>query len=401
MPENGLANQAKQSHSFMFLYALAVAGGSVAYIPFLTILLPIRSIALAGDKALQMLAIAAFAGAIAASIANIGFGWISDITQNRRRWIFAGLIMSSALLFAMQFATSQAALIAMIVCWQIGLNMMLAPLTAWAGDCVPDTQKGMLGGLLAFAPALGAMAGVLVTLKAVAPAFDRQALLIFLIVIMVGPVLLFGRPVSMPHLMKSALDLDRTKDRADATSNAVARMWSARLLVQIAEASLFAFLLIWFRSIEPDFDENDAASIFTAILGIAVLFALVVGRWSDRTRRPILPLTGCAGLAAIGLLIMSVAPNLTVAIIGYVIFGLASSVFLALHSSQTLRILPRPQTRGRDLGLFNLTNTVPSLIMPWLTLALVPSYGFDALFLVLAVLAASASGLLFNLQRRA
>jgi hypothetical protein len=75
-------------------------------------------------------------------------------------------------------------------------------------------------------------------------------------------------------------------------------------------------------------------------------------------------------------------------------------VFLALHTSQTLRVLPRPHTRGRDLGIFNLTNTVPSLIMPWLTLALVPAYGFDALFLLLAGLAFVASALLLNMPRQ-
>jgi predicted MFS family arabinose efflux permease len=83
-----------------------------------------------------------------------------------------------------------------------------------------------------------------------------------------------------------------------------------------------------------------------------------------------------------------------------VAFGLASSVFLALHTSQTLRVLPRPHTRGRDLGIFNLTNTVPSLIMPWLTLALVPAYGFDALFLLLAGLATIASALLLTMPRQ-
>ena len=86
-------------------------------------------------------------------------------------------------------------------------------------------------------------------------------------------------------------------------------------------------------------------------------------------------------------------------VVGYVVFGLSTSIFLALHSSQTLRVLPRPRTRGRDLGLFNLTNTVPSLIMPWLTLALVPVFGFAALFMLLAALCMIACVLLITLPR--
>lgn len=383
----------------MYLYALAVAGGAVAYIPFLTILLPVRATALAGNEALTMLAYTAFAGAISASVANIGFGWASDRSQTRRPWILAGLVVSSSLLLAMPLATNAAIAIVMIVVWQIGLNMMLAPLAAWAGDCIPDSQKGLLGGLLAFAPALGAASGALVTLRGFDPGVNRETLVAVMVLMMVGPVLVFGRPAPMPHLMKHEGGDGQSGDRAGSNRNAVVRMWLARFLVQIAEASLFAFLLLWFRSVEPAFGENDAASIFAIVLGLAVFLALAVGRWSDRVDRPILPLAWGAGIAALGLLAMSFAPGLTWAIAGYVAFGLSSSIFLALHSSQTLRVLPRPHTRGRDLGFFNLTNTMPSLIMPWLTLALVPAYGFDALFLLLAGLAVIAALLLFTMPR--
>jgi MFS family permease len=384
----------------MYLYALAVSGGAVAYIPFLTLLLPVRATALSGDNALNMLAVAAFAGAVSASLANIAFGWASDATRVRRPWILAGLILSSGLLMAMPLATSATVLIAIIVVWQIGLNMMLAPLAAWAGDCIPDSQKGMLGGLLALAPALGALSGALVTLNVSALVNDRETLVAILVVFMVGPVLLFGRPEPMPHLMQRATGGDQKAINANASRSAVIQMWLARLMVQIAEASLFAFLLLWFHSLDPDFGENDVASIFAIVLVSAVFLALAIGRWSDRAARPIAPLVWSSGIVGIGLLIMAVAPTVTVAIAGYVAFGLASSVFLALHSSQTLRVLPRPHTRGRDLGFFNLTNTVPSLIMPWLTLALVPSYGFDALFLLLAGLALFGWLLLLMMPRR-
>lgn len=384
----------------MYLYALAVSGGAVAYIPFLTILLPMRATGLAGDGALNMLAIAAFLGAIAASLANIGFGWASDVTRARRPWIFAGLLLSSSLLVAMPWASSPAMLVALIVFWQIGLNMMLAPLGALAGDSIPDSQKGLLGGLLALAPALGALSGAIVTLQGFTLFEDRETLVAMLVILMVAPVLLVGKPVPMPNLMQRNVNADPFDARVRATRKAAIRMWLARLLVQIAEASLFAFLLLWFRSLDPDFGENDAANIFALVLGIAVFLALAIGRWSDRVSRPMVPLIGGSGAVVIGLLVMAFAPGLPVAIAGYVVFGLASSIFLALHSSQTLRVLPRTHTRGRDLGIFNLTNTVPSLIMPWLTLALVPDYGFDALFLLLAGLATAAWLLLLTMPRR-
>jgi MFS family permease len=393
-------NSGRQSASFMYLYTLAAAGGAVAYMPFLTILLPLRATDIAGNGAVGMLAMAAFLGAIAASLSNIGFGWVSDKTGKRRPWIWAGLGLSTALLLTTPYATSAAALIAIIILWQIGLNMMLAPLSAWAGDSIPDSQKGFLGGLLALAPALGALSGAFVTMTGVVPSGYREVVIALLVVAMVSPALVFGKPRSMPDLTSQTAD-----EKADAVHSPIAhqpavRMWAARLLVQIAEASLFAFLLLWFRSVDPDFGENDVANIFALVLGLAFFIALAVGRWSDLSNRPILPLICGAAAASAGLIIMSVSSSLPIAIAGYVVFGLASSLFLALHSSQTLRVLPRPQTRGRDLGIFNLTNTVPSLIMPWLTLALVPTHGFGSLFLLLAGLALIACLLLATMPRQ-
>lgn len=393
MPQDSLPDTTRQSTRFLYFYALAVAGGSIAYIPLLTILLPLHVTKTAGDAALTLLSYVAFAGAVSASVANIGFGWASDISRTRRPWIASGMLLSCALLLLFPFAAQPVALIMLIICWQFALNMMLAPLLAWAGDVVPDTQKGMLGGLMALAPAMGAFSGALVTMQGIIPDDQRLIWVAALVVVLVGPVLVFGRPVDMPMLMKHDVG---TSPPAESKT-AVRRMWVARLLVQIAEASLFAFLLMWFRSVEPGFAENRAATIFAGVLGAAVGFALYIGRWSDRHNRPIYPLAICSAIAALGLLIMAVAPDLSIAIIGYVTFGLASSIFLALHSSQTLRVLPKAARRGRDLGLFNLTNTVPSLIMPWLTLALVPVYGFGALFVLLAVLAAIACWLLLKM----
>src|SRR3546814_8215346 len=95
-----------------------------------------------------------FFGAIAASAGGIIFGWFSDRTHSRRAWVFAGLVLSVTLLMLVPLAKDVWTLVGIIIAWQLTLNMMLGPLAAWAGDCVPDDQKGLLGGLLAFSPAL-------------------------------------------------------------------------------------------------------------------------------------------------------------------------------------------------------------------------------------------------------
>jgi MFS family permease len=161
----------------------------------------------------------------------------------------------------------------------------------------------------------------------------------------------------------------------------------------VAEAALFAFLYLWFRAIDPSLGASRTAIVFGAVLAISAPIALVAGRWADRHDRPLAPLPVTAGISAVGLVLMALAQGTAAAVAAYGLFGVASAVFLALHSAQTLRVLPRPDRRGRDLGIFNLTNTTPSLVMPALALTLVPAFGFAGLFAMLAVLAVVAAAL--------
>lgn len=391
---------------FMVLFALAAGGGSVAYVPLLTVLLPLKITALTGAEDVPALAQVSFFGAVVASLANIAFGMLSDFTGRRPLWIAAGLVSSSVLLIAIGQATRLSEVIVLIMAWQLGLNMMLGPLLAWAGDCFPDSQKGVLGGALAFAPAMGALSGSLVTFESVVDPQHRLALVAGLVMVMVVPVLIAGRRRARPELMRRPehsvpeTAAAAAEPAAKQAQRALAGMWMARFLVQIAEAGLFAFLLFWLRSLSAGFHENTAANIFSAVLVLSVPLALLVGRWSDRRRRPLLPLMLCAGLAAAGLIVMAAAGGLALAIAGYVLFGIAASIFLSLHTGQTLRVLPKPRHRGRDMGLFNLTNTVPSLVMPWLTLTLVPGFGFTGLFALFAALAALAAIVLAGISVR-
>src|SRR6476660_9821119 len=81
------------SHRFLWLFALAWAGGAVAYVPFLTILLPLRVVAATGERSVLVLGLITFFGAAAASVGNIAFGWLSDRGGTRRPWIAAGLAL--------------------------------------------------------------------------------------------------------------------------------------------------------------------------------------------------------------------------------------------------------------------------------------------------------------------
>lgn len=395
-PHHG-APPERQPHWFLALFALASAGGAVAYVPLLTVLVPQAIAEIQGGEDVAALAQVTFLGAAVASLANLCMGILSDRTRNRRAWVLAGLAVSSALLLAIGEAQTIQQIVLLVMAWQVGLNMMLAPLMAWAGDCFPDEQKGVLGGALSLSPALGALAGSLVTYAGLIDPEARLALVAGLVCLLVLPAVAFGKGRAQSALMQVTTPpaaRTRLRDRM------VARMWMARLLVQVAEGGMFAFLLYWLRSLSPGYPENGAANIFSAVLVASVPLALLAGRWSDRNGRPIQPLVATAVLCAGGMLVMAAARSLTAAVVGYALFGLSAAVFLSLHASQTLRVLPSPDHRGRDLGLFNLTNTVPGMVMPWLTVLMVPRFGYDALFVVFAGLSLASAVLLAGFLRR-
>lgn len=396
---------AGQSTRFFIGYALALAGGTIAYVPFLAILLPMQVASLAGEAAkVGWLAYLTFAGALAASFAGIGFGWLSDRMASRLPLVIAGLALSTLALVAFSHTTSFGALLALLIVWQLALNLMLAPLAAWAGDCVPDHQKGTLGGWLAMAPAAGALATTLVTWPGLASAEQRLWLVAALAAVLVLPGIGIARPRAFPAL-RAARASHQTSGAAalvaSLTSPAVARMWLARLLVQIAQAALFAFLYFWLRALDAAFDDAAIARIYGGVLLVSIPVTLLAGRWSDRQARPLAPLPVAAVIAASGLIMMALARAPLLAVSGYAIFALAAAVFLALHAAQTLRVLTDPARRAEHLGWFNLTNTAPAMIMPWLTLAVEPSFGFAGLFVLLAGCTLLAAALLARIPRPA
>ena len=359
---------------------MANAAGFIAFIPLLTLVLPARVGMLAGAARIEWLAAASFAGALSASIANLAFGWASDIVGTRRLWAVCGLALTLVAYVPIYFAASALQILLAVVAYQIALNMMLSPLAAWAADVVPNRDKGLLGGLLAAGPAAGAVAGVIVTLPMIGSVLSQLALICLLVLTLAAPLFAVGVA-------------QRREPAQEDPGRKVQRyfdfglLWVARLLVQVAGAALFTFLLYYFQSSSRQASQFQVALLSAGTLLVAFPLTLVLGRMSDRIgpRRPFL--LAAVVTAAVGLLIMATQQrNLAWAMAGYAVFGCATASFLALHSAFSMQLLPSPERYGRDLGVLNLTNTVPNVIAPVLALWLVPGRGFSPLLTVLAVL---------------
>jgi len=390
--------------AWLLLYALAWGGGVVAYTPLLTLLLPLRIAALGPGDKVGALSLAVLVGAVTASIANIAAGALSDRYARgpggRRPWIVAGLVATAASYGLLGVVDSLTGILAAIALFQTGLNLMLAPLAALAADEVPDSQKGLLGGLMGAAYPLGALSGVLVM---TAPSHEaRLAVTVALVAILAAPFLLVFRVrAAAPPLIAPAPAVRARKARD------LAAIWGARLLVQVAGAILFAYLLYYFETVEVAGERlaADRMAVRVAWLcglaaAVTVPLSILLGRLSDvvRARKPFLQ--GAAVASAAGLVLMALFPDWAVAAWGYGLFAISSAIFLALQSTYAMQLLPSPDHRGRDLGVLNLTNTLPSILGPGLAYATVEAGGFRPLMALLAGLAMLAALLVSIVRER-
>lgn len=370
----------RRTRLFLILYALATAGSVIAYSPFLVLVLPTRVAALTGPDSVWWFGQITLAGSLAASIGGVAAGMLSDLTRRRRPWVIAGLALTTAMLPVMGRIEAVGTLLVAMVAWQVSLNMLLIPLAAWAADRIPPDRTGRLGGLLALAPVVGAWSG-LVLAGAREPLHDRLWVIALIVVATVAPILL-------------ATERLAAGDRAPATpspAGAARRMWIARLLIQIGAGAPSSYLLFWLRSLDPAIGSALVTLAFAAGLTLAAVAAMLLGRWIDRRGGQFSVLAAIAVVAALGLVSMASTTRPSGAVAAYLVFSAAAATFLALHAGQTLRVLPDPSRFGRDIGLFNLTNTLPSLIVPVVVIAVVPRFGYPTLFWVSAALCIAAA----------
>jgi MFS family permease len=369
---------------FLIVFALANVGGVIAYLPLLTLLLPLKVEALSGAARIGVFTACITAGALSASGANVLFGWLSDRSLRRgggrRRWMAGGIVGTAASYAAVAVAQTPVALVAAIVAFQFAVNALLAPMMAIMAEEVPDAQKGIAGGLLSLGSPVASAFSTLLVGGAILPEAARLAL----VPVVVGACVL-------PLLLMRGVPSAGTAPHAPAASRrdlVIAGL--SRLLVQVAAVVTQAYLLYYFESIVGGAARGDLPAriggLLVLVFVIPLPIAVLLGRLSDLTWRRTPFLLIAAAVAVAGLLGMAAARDWTGGAIAFGVYVTGSSVFVALHAAFAMQLLPNPAHRGRDLGLFNLANTFPSLLGPPLTWMLAAPHDFTAVLLLLAFL---------------
>ena len=383
---------------FGWLYAIANLGAFVCFIPLIGLLLPQKAMALSRGGDIALLSWILLGGAVAASLANIVAGWVSDRTMQRHAsrlpMVGVGLAATLASLATLAAAQSAGTLFSAFLLFQLCFNLLFAPFNALATDYIPDAMKGRMFGLLSLALPLSQIAIIAIVALDVQAEPAAFALIAAVATVTILPLLLFGRAAACPPLATGDAGAEPAPALAPSVlpSRDFALAWSGRLLIQCAAVAASSYMLVHLVAIAGRDPRGGSAeswfsqlSMIALVVGLAV--GVAVGRWSDRAtrRRPFLWVS--ALLVAAGCAALAMADSWPVVVGGYALFAIGLTGFLTIDGAVIAQIVGKGGHRAARLGIMNLTNTLPSLMVPGLVLMIdgTRPAAIAALFLCVAV----------------
>lgn len=347
-----------------------------------------------GDKE-AILALVTGAGAAVSLVANPLFGTFSDRTVSRygRRvpWVFIGALLGTIGLLGLTVAPSVAAMTLLWCFVQLGCNGALAAITAAVPDQVPIRQRGIIGGLAS----MGTVVGILLGAAIGAVVAGNFAL---------GYVLCAGALVAgmVPYLF---LANDRVLLRSERPAFSWPAFfqgfwvsprlypdfgwaWITRFLVNVGSHLVTLYLLFFLKDAVGFSNPEFGVLVLTGIYAIMTLITAVIGgQWTDKVgkRKPFV--IGSSVIIAVSALILAFWPTWTGALLGSAVLGVGYGAYLAVDFALLTQVLPSSASRGKDLGVINVANSLPQVIAPIIAFPLVAHLGgYVTLYVVAAVI---------------
>lgn len=379
---------------------LVNVGINAAFFGPLQVLLGQQAAAFSEADKEAILALVTGAGAAVSLVANPLFGAFSDRTTSRlgRRvpWVLFGAILGAAALIALAGAPN-VAIMALLWCLvQAGCNGAYAAVTAAIPDRVPVVQRGTVGGLAAMGQTVGILIGAVIA-AAVTGNFG-VGYLFCAAALLAGVVLYFFKndDVPLPAGARPPFSLAGFVKGfwiSPVLYPDFAWAWLTRLLVNIGNHMVTLYLLFFLKDavrlqetqgIAPEF----GVLILTGLYAVMVMVTSVVGgRLSDRMgkRKPLVIISSVVIAAAS--LILAFAPNWTGALLGASVLGIGFGCYLAVDFALITQVLPTSLSRGKDLGVLNVANSLPQVLAPLIAFPFVTLWGgYVSLYVAAAVI---------------
>ncbi|MCW2364594.1 MFS family permease [Sphingobium sp. B7D2B] len=362
------------SGGFIAVYVLAQFGIWVALLTpvVLTIALRVGEIATEAEKG-QWLGIILATGAFVALISAPVCGALSDRTLSRfgrrRPWLLGGLAVSAVGLTILGTAPNLLLLgLGWVIC-QAGFNAMQAACLPILPDVVPFRLQGRVAGMLGMTSTAATFAGSWITQFT-----QTSTLLMFLAPFGITVIGVIALVLILPD--RAAPTDDGALTNLAAIPRALIKpfldrdfSWAfvSRFLIMMAWSFLLTYQL-FFLTDQLSLERSDATQVMVrsmAIIAVATISISIVGGfvadWSGR-RKPFVALA--AIIEATGFLLVALAPSVPQFLVGVAVAGLGKGLYFAVDLALLAAILPNKEERAKDMGVFQIANSLPQSLAP-------------------------------------
>ncbi len=328
-------------------------------------------------------------------------GMLSDCTPGplgrRRPYIIVGsVVVLISLPLLIEASSVVILLIAGLGVLLLGINIVMAGYQGLIPDLVPSEQRGTSSGYMGFMTILGNVGSLVLAAWLFAPVslhstrmdiIHTGATLYYsttIIVLLIGALItVIG--VREAVLPSKSMTLAQVESRiAFQFHRWFARNWIkpwreynftvvffTRAAVMMGLALFMTFIEYYLANVThvANFVQATATVAVLALLG-AVFSALLAGIFSDRVRRvPLVSMaTICMALAAFAF--AAFPGRFPLWLLG-VLFGLGYGAYMSVDWALAVDVLPSLETAGKDLGLWNASSTLPTVIAPLLGSAII------------------------------
>ncbi|MDY7086385.1 MAG: MFS transporter [Actinomycetota bacterium] len=373
--------------SWIGLLFAANLGLWMAYFTPIQVLLPEQVAEITPDSKELWLGIVTGIGAVVAIVVNPLAGALSDRTRiklfgrpygRRHIWTLAGCILSVLSIAVLAEASN---LLTVIVAWcfvTIGINVMLASLTAAVPDRVPIAQRGLVSGWIGMPQALGLVMGAILVTAVFTDIGTGYIALGLGLVVLAVPFALLTKDDPLPPGTKVRarwkIDLRGHPDYMWA--------WGTRFLVQLGNA-LGTLYLLYFLDDAVGLDDPDTGLLYMILLyTVGMISTAMIGGWlSDRVGRRKIFVIWSGVLIAVAATLLAIWPTWAISLVASFLFGMGFGVYLAVDTALITQVLPSQADRAKDLGVINIASAAPQALGPLLAAPIVTSLGgYPALF---------------------
>lgn len=375
--DGGTPSKPDVSWRFVVFYVLAQFGIWIALLTPVVLTVALRVGELAGETSKDSaLSTIMACGAAAAMIAAPVFGALSDQTKSRfgrrRPWMIGGLFGGALGLAVLGLGQNLIVIgIGWVIC-QAAFNAISTGTLAALADVIPFQQQGRVSGLLGMTPTVAIAAGTWIV-NTVQPsdfwtflapfAVTVATVLIFVAMLPDAPFIsqkgqASKRP-SIPVVLGSIVAPFRDSDYSWA--------FASRFLIMFAWAFVLTFQL-YFLTGHLRLTREAALLVMvqsTSIIAICTLAVSVVGGvfsdWIGR-RKPLV--FAAAVIDAIGFVMIAMSTSVDAFLLGIAIVALGHGLYFSIDLALVAAILPRPEDTAKDLGTFQIANSLPQSIAP-------------------------------------